>query len=152
MTRPLLAKIDATEGEMGHASLLEGPSAILSFLTKKEFASHFLLGRCPYGQRNKKKKKEKFVVRGVGCYVFYAITVVSSLKALNEIKEELIAKRLIFKSNTKYHTNFPGFGETSYMTFKGDRKHVRIDFSLSLNLGMLPKYSPAYSNFKSLKE
>ena len=75
--------------------------------------------------------------------VFYAITVVSSLKALNEIKEELIVR---FSNLTQYHTHFPG------MTFKGGRKHVRIDFVLSLNLGMLPKYLPVYSNFKSLKE
>ena len=81
--------------------------------------------------------------------VFYAITVVSSLQALNEIKEELIVR---FSHLTQYHTHFPGFGETSYMTFKGGRKHVRIDFFLSLNLGMLPNYLPVYSNFKSLKE
>ena len=81
--------------------------------------------------------------------VFYAITVVSSLKALNEIKEELIVR---FSNLTHYHTHFPGFGETSYMTLKGGRKHVRIDFFLSLNLGMLPNYLPVYSNFKSLKE
>ena len=150
MTRPLQAKIGPTEGEMGHASLLGGPSAILSFLIYKEFASHFLLGRCPYGQPNKKKKKGDVCCRWRGLFnVFYAITVVSSLKALNEIKEELIVR---FSNLTQYHTHFPGFGETSYMTFKGGCKHVRIDFFLSLNLGMLPNYLPVYSNFKSLKE
>ena len=58
MTSPLPTKSVPLKGEWDTQSLLEFLSAILSFFDLKEFASHLLIGHCPYRQPNNNRPEE----------------------------------------------------------------------------------------------